>query len=354
MKIIARNGNAVTNGSCVVGYKPYRSMWGFQQSKCRNETAMYDWIYRCISEGFSVQTRTVGGKTYTVEGGAVDAELFWLVIPLRQFNILANGTEKNITAFNAVFRVAVDNPMLLAFASPVDYTVVNDGGFVDCYKLQFPKVGIFEKKAEMQHTIDAIDDYIFSETGFSVANKPITAAEKQAVATAIHDWILTNVSNNTSYDESGYWTHNAYNCLKSSSPRYSDCSGFAAAYQLLCNMYGINCIYVMGGVGTNEGGATTTKINHAWNTLSLELPIGDYSDDASKWYSVDIRFDQYVKDGKVKTDGVTVTDTKRYFMKDNTYNDTTKTTVNGHDYRQRANNDIGYPVDIPNGGGADA
>lgn len=361
MKALIKNEHALVQSGVLV-YKPYINQWGFHQSKTINEIKLYDWVYKCLVDGFSVQTRVINGKTYILDGGntgTLGEEIHWLIIPMRQFNIPSekdengNTIDKNKTAFNVVSRVCTDNQELLIYAPPADYySVVNDDEYVDYYKLQFPfdQEDLIKKRKEILTTISEIDLYVISKTGFSVLNKPTTNIEKVEVISALHDWILENVSNNTVYENSNYWTHNAYNCLKSLSNetdvRTTDCSGFASAYQMLCQRYGVNCIQVIGGAGSGNGGATTTKINHSWNILSLELPIGKYDSDVSKWYAVDLRFDEYVKDGKVKTNGVIVTDTRRYFMTKNIYSDTTNTTIKGRDYRQRANNDIGYPVEV--------
>lgn len=364
MKILTRNGKALASAVGVIALKPYQKAWGYRQSVSRGETQVYDWIYKCISEGFAVESRIVAGKTYTVDGGnqhVLSNDVHWLVIPLRQFDIPAEDSG-NIIAYNAVRRVCADNQMLLGWACPgvsseasgwSGYEVVNDEEYLDEFRLQYPYADMSEKRAEIRATISEIDALVQTETGCSIVNKPESEADKLAVATVLHDWILDNVSNNTDIDDSNHWSHCAYSVLRQTAgaadAREADCAGFACAYQLLCDQYGINCIEVMGGAGDSEGGATGTRTNHAWNLLSLTLPIGTYTADAALWYAVDIRFNEYVKDGKVKTDGVVVRNTRRFFLSDKVYDDTSNTTVRGHDYRQRANNAIGYPVEVPMG-----
>lgn len=362
MKIITKNGKAITSTNGAVTVKKYSKKWGFLQTKNRKEVQLYDWIYKCISDGFAVSTRTINGKIYTVDGGnenVLSGDVHWLVIPMRQFNIPAESIG-NAKAFNVVHRVCTDNQDLFAWACPVvggieGYEVVNDGEYLDAYKLQHPfDIETFGyKKEEVRQTILEIDEFVKTETGFSILDKPVGASDKIAVATALHDWIIENVNNNNVLANSNHWSHCAYNCLRAktsqSDVRTTDCAGFSSAFQLLCEQYGVNCIQVLGGVGDSDSGATGMKTNHSWNMLSIELPIGTYDSVSSKWYGVDIRFNEYVKDGKVKTDDATVTDTRRYFMTKNIYSDTTNTTVNGRDCRQRTNNDIGYPVDVPTG-----
>lgn len=327
-----------TQNGYIVSLKQYAKRWGFHQVKNTNEVALYDAIYRSILNVTTVEQSD-------------DADLGWLVIPVRDFNIPANGTDKNLAAFEAVYRVCSDNQELLAFASPVKYSVINDGDYVASYKLQVPADvdGWKAKRVEIWKTIAEIDVHVLRGTGFSISNKPITEEAKASVATALHDWVIDNVSNNTASASSSYWTHNAYSCLTQSTPRYSDCSGFSAAFQMLCQLYGINCLQVMGGIGKGDGGATTTRINHSWNMLSLSLPIGEYEEKDEEWYGVDIRFDQYIKDGNVKTDGVVITDIQRYLMSEYVYSDKTNTTIKGFDYTLRANNAVGYPVESPTG-----
>lgn len=331
MRAVFRTGTTV-----IVAVKPYAHSWGFRQSA--ENTALYDAIYRSIFQASNVTAATD------------DDDFGWLTIPLRSFDLPADGAQ-NQAAFEAVYRVCADNQDLLAFASPVDFTVVNDGDYVSAYKLRVPvdANGWKEKRAEIWETIAKINTYVADETGFSFRELPETAEERLQVAAALHNWLIENVSNNTGAATSGYWTHNAYSCLTRATPRYSDCSGFSAAYQFLCRLYGINCIQVMGGVGTGAGGATSEKINHSWNMLAPNLPCGKFVATAPKWYAVDVRFDQYVKDGKVKINGIAVTDTNRYCMTSYVYDDAEGTTVNGHDYTLRANNAVGYPVDTPSG-----
>lgn len=329
---------ATTNGILAVK-KPYAKRWGYRQAQRMNAVGLYDAIYKSIL------------NAATVTAATDDDEFGWLTIPLQGFHIPSNGTAENTAAFEMVYRVCSDNQDLLAFASPVDYSVTNDGNYVSAYKLRVPlDVGGWkEKRAEIWGTVDEVSIYVTDETGCALNALPETAEERIEVAVALHNWLIEHVSNNAGAATSGYWMHNAYSCLTRATPRYSDCSGFSAAFQFLCRLYEINCIQVMGGVGEGVGGATTTKINHSWNMVAPELPRGKFDSDASKWYGADVRFDQYIKDGKVKINGGAVTDTNRYCMTSYVYNDTAGTTVNGHDYRLRANYPIGYPVEVPLG-----
>ena len=374
----------------VLALAPYRQAWGYLQSVSCGEAQLYDWIYKCISEAFSVTSRTVGGKTYTVDGGnehVLSNDVHWLVIPMRQFDIPAEESG-NLTAFRAVRRVCGDNQMLLGWACPdvnsaaVDwsgYEVVNDGEYLDAYRLQYPHSDLSEKRAEIRATISEIDALVQTETGCSIVNKPESEADKLAVATVLHDWILTNVSNNRSRQDSTHWAHCAYSVLRQvddpSDGRKADCAGFGAAFQLLCEQYGINCLEVLGGAGDSDTGATGTRTNHAWNMLSLSLPIGTYTADPALWYAADVRFDEYVKDSFSVNDpdikkyfmqeGARVVPsstwtTRRYFLSSKVYYDDVDVRFhsgsNNYDYTHRANNAIGYPVEVPGaelqGGGA--
>lgn len=368
MEVLTRNDKVLRGKNGVIVKKPYADLWGYHQAKASGKTGLYDWIYQCLLEGFSVTTRTVDGVAYTVDGGingishqtGIDpnSELHWLVIPLAQFDIHADtDTATSIEAFDAVFRVISDNPELLATLSPSFYSVTKANGKVSTFLMHFPynMTALRQKRREIKLIVPTIDSYVTTETTFSIANKPTAAADKAAVAGALHDWLVANVDNNTG-SEPYYWTHNAYNCLKQATPRKTDCNGFAVAYAMLCQRYGINCIPVYGGVGDGEGGATSEpagRQNHEWNMLSLTLPIGNYTVDPSAWYAVDVRMDEYVASNKVTNSSGAVTDTRYFFMTDQVYvdvtTDTLETRVRNHDYRLRANNAIGYPVDVPAG-----
>lgn len=382
MECLTRNGKALRGENGVIAVKPYADMWGYQQSKLAEQIGLYDWIYQCLYEGFSVASRTVDGVTYTIDGGNSgishatgydpDQELHWLVIPLAQFDIPADtDTATSVEAFSAVFRVISDNPELLATLSPSFYSVTKANGKVSTFLMHFPynMTALRQKRREIKLIVPTIDSYVTTQTTYSMASKPTTTAGKAAVAGALHDWLVANVDNNTG-SEPYYWTHNAYNCLQQATPRYTDCNGFAVAYAYLCNLYGINCIPTYGGVGDVEGGATSEpegRQNHEWNMLSLTLPIGTYSADPSAWYAVDVRMDEYVDDtfrteqSSVywKEDGDRVTtDTpgwsrRRFFLSDKVYGESGFVRLHkgrsDHDYTLRANNAIGYPVDVPAG-----
>lgn len=86
---------------------------------------------------------------------------------------------------------------------------------------------------------------------------------------AIHDYLCDLIlyekdeEDNTSFDQS------AYSALVA--PNKTVCAGYAMSFKLLCDRYGIPCLYING--TANDG-------NHAWNYVRMD-------DLGSQWYAVD-------------------------------------------------------------------
>ena len=93
--------------------------------------------------------------------------------------------------------------------------------------------------------------------------------------TAIYTWLVNNVD----YD----WTHQdvmmetprtAYEPYGGLVDRTAVCLGYAASFQLLMDLAGVECITVVGACFNSEG-------DHAWNMVRLD----------GKWYCVDVTWD---------------------------------------------------------------
>ncbi len=93
--------------------------------------------------------------------------------------------------------------------------------------------------------------------------------------TAIYRWLVDNVD----YD----WRHqdimaqtprSAYEPYGGLVDRMAVCLGYAASFQLLCDLAGVECITVVGAAFENDG-------DHAWNMVRLD----------GAWYCVDVTWD---------------------------------------------------------------
>ncbi len=101
----------------------------------------------------------------------------------------------------------------------------------------------------------------------------------------IHDKLCLNMK--YSFDEKGQpseglFAHSVYGPIMM---KEGVCDGYARIYQMLCNYYGIECIYVIGRAASNEADADKEEaknITHAWNLINL----GD-----DEYYWVDVTWD---------------------------------------------------------------
>ena len=88
-------------------------------------------------------------------------------------------------------------------------------------------------------------------------------------ALAIHDWLIFNLD----YD----FTYSNYYVEETLRDRKCVCQGYALTFKMMCEMAGLDVIYVTG-TGTNSAGQTA---GHAWNQVKIN----------GKWYNVDVTWD---------------------------------------------------------------
>lgn len=100
----------------------------------------------------------------------------------------------------------------------------------------------------------------------------------------LNKWLAENNQYNTSvkYDGDGPWyAYEGISALEGLDGEYGPvCSGYAAAFKMLCDGLGIPCVTVTGRVSENTG--------HRWNYVQLE---------DGKWYAVDVTYDDRNDDG---------------------------------------------------------
>lgn len=91
-------------------------------------------------------------------------------------------------------------------------------------------------------------------------------------AKAIHDYIIMNVD----YDYANYLNDTiparSYTALGALKYKYAVCAGYAKTFQLMCELAGLKCTYIVG---------DTPRGAHAWNQVKI----------SGKWYNVDVTWD---------------------------------------------------------------
>lgn len=363
--VIIRNGKALSQATGTVLMNVIHCSWGYERCVADgllngyDGAAVYNWIYKCLNEGYSVQTRTVDGIEYNVDDGEFDGygqaewrdknhECHWLKIPLRQFRIPIDTVKLVIAS------VEDDRPELLRYTMiPFDFEEQYGTNYalIDGTEDKVDWIRViaisddkrFEKLSEMKANAAVILSEIESELGISVGDT-LTEDQKIQVAKYVHDYIISNSTYGTA-NTATYWVYTAYSALSNNNVD-TLCYSMSAAFAYICRKYGINSIVVRGGVGTGRLGATGTKDNHAWNMVDLNHPVGIYSSNENDWTSLDITFDQSIHNGKWTIQGVETTDKSFFLNYQNMYNSSGVLRSDGMNLI-RANFDIGYPVDIP-------
>lgn len=98
-------------------------------------------------------------------------------------------------------------------------------------------------------------------------------------AKAIHDYLVVNVD----YDYENYLAntipYERYTVIGALRDKYAVCAGYAKAFEVLCQLAGLECTYVTGHVPAGY---------HAWNQVKID----------GKWYNIDVTWDDPVYIGK--------------------------------------------------------
>ena len=95
-------------------------------------------------------------------------------------------------------------------------------------------------------------------------------------ALAIHDWLIFNLD----YD----FTFSNYYVEETLRDRKGVCQGYALSFNMMCQMAGLEVIYVTGTATDSNGGSG----GHAWNQVKID----------GKWYNVDTTWDDPASPGK--------------------------------------------------------
>jgi len=294
MKLLIRNGRVLTSGGMVLAVKPpYADLWGYAQAKAENKADVYEYIYQCMADGFTVQTRTVEGYAdpITVDGGAVaDLEGFRrLVIPLYQFNITSNAV-----VYDWISRVVRDN-FELCYASVsstfrATFTKVGGSGSrIISVAIIVPNDTLrAHARDKMVAAVEPLKAKV-REVLNLMPRDDMTEIQKRNLVKVVHDWLLERTyylphlpGELDDFTVPNYWSQTAYSALTDEVIVKPVCVGYASATAYLLNKYLINCVYV-------EGYAEGTY--HAWNMVSFACPMGTFDADNAKWMHHDVNMD---------------------------------------------------------------
>lgn len=144
-------------------------------------------------------------------------------------------------------------PALYMVSDMIEYSVLARSGYVNCLYVNY---------RYSERDMD-IADVIFREYAFEVNKQCEGETDKEKVQ-VIHDFIIKN----TKYGEVDANCDSIYGVFVDST---ATCSGYAKAFQYLCDQQGIQCINV---TGYAEG-------SHMWNLVYLD----------GEWYAVDCTWD---------------------------------------------------------------
>lgn len=331
-KVLLKDGGAVLR-------KPYLKSWGYAQAKADGTTELYDWVFKCFSEGFSVSERTIDGSTYAVDGGAAGEEYEGfrkIVVPLIQFQIPA---ESYLAVWDCLDRVVRYNWELCYHVKNQEFLDEDGNNARETGKTIVSVAMIvpndtqrLHAQTKMAEATALVKAKVLEVCGVS-AGDGLTEVQKRNVTKVIHDWIMERTSykpTENEQDDEYYWSQLAYSALTDEENIKPVCAGYTAAVAYLCSMYGITAVFVSGeatdGVDTGQ---------HAWNMVAFGLPYGVYSSVPSDWAAIDLTWDDK------RHDGTKEGTPWEYFCTDKAY----------HEYgtaeETRTNDDRGYPVSVP-------
>ena len=323
----------------VIALKPYLKTWGYTQSKNEGATVMYDWVFKCLQDGFSVEERIIDGKTYVVDGGPAPEEYEGfrkIIVPIPQFKLSGN---EYMTIWDCLDRVARYNQELCYHVKGQEF-LDEDGNNARQSGKMIVSVTMFvpndtqrkHMQIKMKEAVAQITEKVVEICGVSVGDK-LTKIQKWSVTKVIHDWIMErtyyNLNHEAIKDTAAYYlTQLAYSALTDEADVKPICAGYTAAMAYLCNMYRINCVFVSGFAVDDT---VTKPTDHAWNIVSFTLPYGEYSSDPSQWAAMDLTWDDK------RLDEIKQGTPWEYFCTDKVYHE------HGDSEITRTLDDRGYP-----------
>lgn len=287
--------------------RPYEKEWGYYQCKKEGTDEAYDWMYRCIYEGFAAGSRTlvidgVEQEPLAVNGGKYldprleklyQMQMDLLMIPLRQFSLTRQQVKTILD------RVTHDNPLLLNVRK-TDFVPVEEDSVCTAVGMTSPQDSYI---AEYLPIIENNLSLIYLNKVYQLCRvnpgDPLTEQQRWEVTKVLHDTLIErgNYCGDIGKEISQYWFSTIFPSLREGEA-YLSCEGASTAMKFLCQQYGINCLCVYGEASNdhNMGG-------HDWNMLSLTLDYGDYEADPAKWTGMDALWDSGYEEGQIRFDG---------------------------------------------------
>lgn len=300
--------------------EPYLKEYGWQCSVNDGTTELYEWLYRCFAEGFSVPYRTIavdgvehrfdteltkrntewyvrfmGGlrtpEQNLIDNGVTSDQASYFCIPLIQFG---NMEEQQI--INAFARVRNDNPKLCCPPIGPNALTKDENGkviYAQC---------IFQTEATIkgidalikQATIE-VDDLVADTLNINIGDS-LDESQKKKVAKVIHDYIVIKSEPAISGATAGNWKINPwratlYGVLDPN--QRALCDGYAQAFNFFARMYGILALIMTGKVYVeNDDGLLEAVGGHAWNTVCFTADYGTYPTNSAEWTAIDAFWDE--------------------------------------------------------------
>jgi len=150
-----------------------------------------------------------------------------------------------------------------SFLSTVQRTKVDNGYLWSISKLSFKPVIKEEYKDNLEETLSYLN--------VAVNSFEASGQNKYEIVKNIHDRLTQSIV----YDSTNVHAHDVIGSLVYGR---AVCDGYAKAFKVLCDKYGIECILVVGkGITTDA-----TVSQHMWNYVKMEN---------GKWYAVDVTWD---------------------------------------------------------------
>lgn len=203
---------------------------------------------------------------------------------LKKYNKIEFDDETAMTleilshVYTAFMALAADHPEL-SWISHTEYTLLMSNSCIDGIKILSADFSLTKGyKYGTPSEINAAVD--------NAKNEIVSDGSRYEVVKSIHDYICETVDYNhkaasenpPAYYDTG-WYQTAYSAFYPiSSNRETEvktvCAGYATAFKVLCDVYGIPCVTVRGSVDSGE--------LHMWNYVKM---------DDGKWYAVDATWD---------------------------------------------------------------
>lgn len=259
--------------------EPYLTDWWYKcavdesNEENHNEPLyFYKWVYRCIAEYFTVETRSIwhrgSFRDFTVNrtpSGASNRD-GQLVLPLFQFFDVYDDTIRfrihSIIGENC--SMIADNGLrrsndYFVLSCPSDSTAMNG------------------RLSKVNESVAMVDAKILELYGFSPTNKPQTVDEKVKVAKVIYDWLLDHNVNGGSY-----WENQCAYAAFSRGEYNPICFSWSSAVNFLFKRYGIENVFAL-----IDG--------HVFNLVNYHDEIGEYTpNNDNEWCIIDLQKAGYV------------------------------------------------------------